>query len=116
MLGKCSNLLLLSHIQVSTLDGNPQQLPSFKTSGDLRHVRGVEGEEKQNIAGETKSGENYLGQHMTRQVHIVSRLWSSLTLIWLFPKVSEKARNDPPIRTSGKFWVLFKVLQDHLRE
>jgi hypothetical protein len=55
MLGKCSNLLLLSHIQLSTLDCSPQQLPSSKTSGDLRQVRGVEGEErqtkKQNIAG-----------------------------------------------------------------
>lgn len=67
MLRKCSNLLFLSHIQLSTLDCSPQPLPSSKTTVDLKQVRGVEEEEEEEEKGE----EEEVDERQTKKQNIV---------------------------------------------
>lgn len=55
-------LLLLAHVQFSTLDYSFQQLPTFKTTRILRQARGVEGDE-----GQTKKAKHRGGSRITEE-------------------------------------------------
>lgn len=62
LLGKRSALLLLAHVQFSTLDYSSHQLPTFKTTRNLRQARGVEGDE-----GQTKKAKHRGGSRITEE-------------------------------------------------
>lgn len=123
LLGNCSGLLFLAHIWFSPLDYSSQQLPTFKTTRNLRQARGVEGDEEQ-----TKKGKHSEGSRITEEASgaapssIGAHSHQSTDLPFpslAFLRWGRKARRGQLEMAHWNFWELLgslKVLPNHHRQ